>query len=168
MNNDWHGGDILTCMYNDRDSAQRAYESARARGYRDDEIHMLMSDETRKRHFGELKTGNKSLEGTGVGAMTGGAIGAAVMGFLAAGTTLAIPGIGLLIAGPLAGALAGGAAGGVAGTLVGALVGAGIPETRARQYEKDIRNGGILIGVTPRSEEDARFFENEWGCRRAA
>jgi 5-methyltetrahydropteroyltriglutamate--homocysteine methyltransferase len=38
----------------------------------------------------------------------------------------------------------------------------GIPEDRAREYEEGIRNGGIVMGVRPRSDEDAEYFENEW------
>ena len=50
----------------------------------------------------------------------------------------------------------------LAGLLVGALIGWGIPEDRAKEYETGIREGGTVLGVTPRSEDDASFFENEW------
>src|SRR2546422_9888777 len=47
-----------------------------------------------------------------------------------------------------------------------ALIGAGIPEERARRYDRGIREGKIVLGVTPRSEEDAEYFEREWqSCR---
>ena len=46
--------------------------------------------------------------------------------------------------------------------VVGALVGAGIPEERAKLYEKGIDEGGIVLGVTPRTDEDADYFEREW------
>jgi hypothetical protein len=155
---------MVTGMFRDRESAERAYGRLSERGYREDDVHVMMSDETRKKHFKDKdsKLGNKALEGTGVGAVTGGAIGATLMGIIAAGTSLAVPGVGLVIAGPLAGALAGGAAGGAAGSLVGALVGAGIPEDEAKRYERDIKDGGILMGVNPRSDDDRRFFEQEW------
>ena len=77
-----------------------------------------------------------------------------------------MPGIGLIAMGPLAAALAGAATGGVAGGLVGALIGWGIPEERAREYEKGIREGGIVMGVTPRSAEDAEYFDQEWRRHR--
>jgi len=68
--------------------------------------------------------------------------------------------------GTIAAALAGGAAGAVGGGIVGALIGAGIPEERARRYDRGIREGKIVLGVTPRSEEDAEYFEREWqSCR---
>ena len=65
-----------------------------------------------------------------------------------------MPGLGLVIAGPIVAALAGLGAGGAAGGLIGALVGAVIPEHRAKVYETEIRGGGILIGVEARSDKD--------------
>lgn len=43
-----------------------------------------------------------------------------------------------------------------------ALLGMGIPEDRAVYYQAGINEGGIILGVCPRSEEDARYFEREW------
>ena len=80
----------------------------------------------------------------------------------AIGTTIGLPGLGLLVAGPLAAALAGAGAGGLTGGLIGGLIGAGIPEERAKVYDEGVRNGGIVMGVTPRNDEDAAYFENEW------
>lgn len=159
---------IMTSSFRDRESAERAYNSIAARGYKPDEIHVLMSDDTRKRLFAKdkdgvkIETGNKALEGAGVGGAVGGAVGATLVGIAAAAAALTIPGLGLVIAGPLAGALAGGAAGATAGGLVGMLVGAGIPEERAKLYETDLKQGGIVLGVKPRHDEDARYFETEW------
>jgi hypothetical protein len=157
---------LMTSSFRDRESAERAYNAIAARGYKSDEIHVIMSDDTRKRLFvtdaPKTDMGNKALEGAGVGGAVGGAVGATLVGILAAASTLTFPGIGLLIAGPLAGALAGGAAGAAAGGLVGTLVGAGIPEERARVYETDLNAGGIVLGVKPRDDDDAHYFETEW------
>jgi hypothetical protein len=63
------------------------------------------------------------------------------------------------------GAGAGAVTGGGLGALIGGLIGYGIPEDRARQYDRGIREGGIVMGVTPRSRQDAEYFEREWtGC----
>jgi hypothetical protein len=150
----------------DRDSAERAYDDLRRRGYSEKEIHLLMSDETRKRHFSgkhdQTDLGNKALEGAGVGGAAGGVIGATLTAIAAAGATLAVPGVGLVIAGPLAGALAGGATGAAAGGLIGTLIGMGIPEDRAKRYERDLKEGHIVMGVNPRNDEDASYFQREW------
>ena len=42
---------------------------------------------------------------------------------------------------------------------IGALVGAGIPEHRAKVYDAGLRSGGILIGVEPKSDDDADKLE---------
>jgi hypothetical protein len=157
---------IITRVFHDRESAERAYNAIAARGYKSDDIHVIMTDETRKRLFTKGKEhtglGNKALEGGGIGGAVGGAVGATVVGIAAAASALTIPGLGLVIVGPLAGALAGGAAGATAGGIVGLLVGAGISKERAKAYEKELKEGGIVVGVKPRHEEDARYFETEW------
>jgi hypothetical protein len=48
----------------------------------------------------------------------------------------------------------------------GALIGAGIPEERVKEYEEGIKNGGIMMGVTPRTPEDAAYFEEDWKKNR--
>src|SRR5262249_13889605 len=78
---------------------------------------------------------------------------------------VAVPLLPIIAIGPLAAAVAGAAGGGTLGAIVGALVGAGIPEERAKQYQTGIDEGGIVIGVTPRSDDDADYFEREWKAR---
>ena len=157
---------FMTNSFRDRESAERAYNGIAARGYKPSEIHVLMTDETRKRLFvkGHETTamGNKALEGAGVGGAVGGVIGATVVGLAAAAAAVTVPVLGLVIIGPLAGALAGAATGATAGGIVGMMVGAGIPEERAKVYETELKNGGIVLGIKPRHDEDARFFETEW------
>lgn len=160
-------GNLLTGSFRDRQSAEQAYNRMKDRGYTDEEINIIMSDDTRKKYFDkddkkESDFGNKSLEGAGAGSAIGGTIGAAVGIIAAIGTSLAIPGLGLVIAGPIAGGLAGAGAGGLAGGIVGALVGAGIPEDRAKEYERGIKEGNIVMGVRPRSEDDANYLKEDW------
>ena len=97
-----------------------------------------------------------------IGSAIGGTAGAIIGAIAAIGTSVALPGLGLIIAGPLAAALAGAGAGGLTGGLVGALVGSGIPEEHAAEYEQGIKNGGIVMGVKPRNAEDAQYFEQEF------
>ncbi|CAN5899162.1 hypothetical protein BH11PSE12_BH11PSE12_34080 [soil metagenome] len=158
---------IVTGLFRDRDSAESAYQNLSERGYGKNDINVVMSDDTRKRYFSDshgqqTELGNKAAEGAGVGGAIGGTLGAIAAAIAAVGTTLAIPGLGLVIAGPLAAAVAGAGAGGVTGGLVGALVGWGIPEERLKHYETGIKQGGILMGVKPRSQQDASYFEDQW------
>jgi len=169
-NNDVVSSRWMTGSFNDRDSAERAYNSLRERGYTHDDVNVLMSDDARNRHFSDDDTttelGSKAMEGAGVGSAIGGTLGAIIGGIAAIGTSVLIPGLGLVIAGPLAAALAGAGAGGLTGGLVGALVGSGIPEEEAVRYETDIKNGNIVMGFKPRSDEDYSYYENEWRNNR--
>ncbi len=156
---------VMTGMFNDRDSMDRAYNSAISRGYTKDEVNLMMSDQTRDSWFADgddSALGSKALEGAGTGSAIGGTLGAIIGGIAAIGTNVLLPGLGLIVAGPLLAALAGAGAGGLTGGLVGALVGSGIPEEHAKLYEDGIKNGGAVMGITPRNDEDAAYFENEW------
>jgi len=157
---------MLTGMFSDTESAVNAYNALHERGYTKDDINLLMSDETRKKHFSgdvkETEIGTKAAEGAGKGSAIGGTLGAIAGVIAAIGTSLVIPGLGIVIAGPIAVGLAGAGAGGIAGGIIGALVGAGIPEERAKLYESGIKKGNVVLGVHPRNEEDAEYLENNW------
>ena len=160
---------LVTGLYNTPEHASRAYQDLTGRhGYKPNDVSVLMSDETRKRHFGdvkpgaEFKTGSKAAEGAGIGGATGLGVGAALGALLAAATSIAIPGVGLIVAGPIAGAIAGAGAGGATGTLLGWLIGAGIPEERARVYDEGIRGGGIVLGTRARDAAHAAELERDF------
>jgi hypothetical protein len=157
---------LVTHSFQDRDSAERAYDDILSRGYESGDVHVIMSDKTRKAHFDKDSThvdmGNKSLKGGTVGGVVGGAVGATLVGLMAAAATVTVPLVGLVIVGPLAGALAGGAAGAATGGLLGLLIGAGIPEAQAKIYERDVNNGSIVLGVNPKHDDDSKYFEKEW------
>ena len=162
---------LVTRLFPDRDSAEAAYVAAQARGYAKDDLNLVMSDETRTRHFSgagvdvETELGNKAAEGAGIGGAIGGTVGAVIAAIAAVGTTLALPGLGLVIAGPLAAAAAGAGAGAAGGGLIGALIGWNMPEERVKDYEEGIKNGGILMGLRTHNDEDAAYVENEWRNR---
>ncbi|HXG86214.1 MAG TPA: YsnF/AvaK domain-containing protein [Pyrinomonadaceae bacterium] len=159
---------IVTALFRDRQSAECAYQAISGRGYSKDDVNVIMSDETRQSQYadgaagGDTELGNKAMEGTATGAGIGGTVGAVLGAIAAIGTSIALPGLGLLIAGPLAGALVGAGAGGLTGGLIGALVGSGIPEEHAAEYETGIKSGGTVLGVNPRNAEDAAYFEREF------
>ncbi len=161
---------MLTGMFRDRESAEKAYNSVTSRGYTKDDVNLMMSDKTRNEHFVnsdvETELGSKALEGAGAGSAIGGTLGAIIGGIAAIGTNVLLPGLGLVVAGPIVAALAGAGAGGLTGGLVGALIGSGIPEEHAKVYEEGIKDGGIVMGVQPRTAEDAEYLENEWRTNR--
>lgn len=163
---------MLTGMFSDRESTENAYNALHERGYSKDDINLIMSDETRKKHYSDKndqsELGSKAAETAGTGSAIGGALGAVAGVIAAIGTSVVIPGLGLIIAGPLAAGLAGAGAGGITGGLIGALVGSGIPEDRAKIYESGINDGNVVMGVRPRNEADAEYLEQNWKSNRGS
>ena len=149
---------LVTGLFKSKVAAEAAVDAIMKRGFTRDDISVLMSDATRSKEFA-LQTRTHATDGLGIGSAVGGAVGAVLAAIAAVGTTLFLPGINLVIAGPIAAALAGAGAGGATGGLIGALIGAGIPEYRAKVYEAGIRGGGILIGVEARSDEEIDRLE---------
>ena len=126
--------------------AERAVATLTSAGFANNDISVLLADAQSSHDFAHQKN-TKAPEGTATGAATGGIIGG-TLGLLAGIGTLAIPGLGPLIAaGPLVAMLAGVGAGGAAGGLIGALVGMGIPEYEAKRYEGRVKDGGVLLSV---------------------
>jgi hypothetical protein len=149
---------LVTGLFKNRVAAEAAVDAILKRGYTRDDISVLMSDATRSKEFA-LQTRSHAADGAGIGGAVGGAVGAVLAAIVAVGTTLFLPGINLIIAGPIAAALAGAGAGAATGGVIGALIGAGIPEYRAKVYDTELRGGGILVGVEARSDEEVERLE---------
>ncbi|MES2662404.1 MAG: hypothetical protein V4629_03780 [Pseudomonadota bacterium] len=158
---------FVTGLFKDKESAENAYRLASQAGYSDSDINVVMSEDTREKYYGkhatlETEVGSKLAEGAAIGGTVGGTIGAIAAGVAAIGTALVLPGLGIWVAGPLAAAVAGAGAGGVTGGLVGALIGWGIPEDTLKEYEANVKQGDILIGVDAKSIEDKQRLESVW------
>src|SRR6266850_8132889 len=150
---------LVTGLFKNRLAAEAAVDAIIKRGYTREDISVLMSDATRSKEFA-LQTRTHAADGAGIGGAVGGVVGAVLAAIVAVGSTIFLPGINLVIAGPIAAALAGAGAGGVTGGLIGGLIGAGIPEYRAKVYESGLRSGGILLGVEARSDEEIDTLED--------
>jgi hypothetical protein len=133
---------LVTALFKSKVAAESAVDALLKRGFSRDDISVLMSDATRTKEFA-IQTRSHAADGLGIGAAAGGAVGAVLAAIAAVGTTLFLPGINLVIAGPIAAALAGAGAGG-----------------RAKVYEAGIKGGGILIGVEARSDEEVDRLED--------
>ena len=133
-------------IYVDRLAVENAVDKLKINGYRNTDISVLFPENIGTKDFAHEKH-TKAPEGATTGAGTGVVIGGA-LGWLAGIGSLAIPGVGPLIAaGPIVAALAGAGAGGTLGGIVGALVGMGIPEYEAKRYEGRVKSGSILLSV---------------------
>ncbi len=134
-------------VFRDIHTAEDAVKALRNKGFRDNEISILAKDSQGQGQgmSRDMETGSDfgGTDSIADGTTWGGALGG-VAGLLAGVGALAIPGIGPIVAaGPLAGVLSGAVTGGVAG----GLIDLGIPEERGRQYEQDLKQGGILAVI---------------------
>lgn len=158
--------DLITGLFRARQDAEKALHELEKRGYRREQVNVLMSDETR-RHFAEEaqlapSMAEKAAEGAGVGSAVGGVAGAIIASLVALAAPIVLPGVGLVVSGPLVAVLAGAGVGGLAGGILGSLVGLGIPESHAKIYDLGLREGGVLIAVQPRTAADAKAIADDW------
>lgn len=156
---------MVTAVFRDRQQSNRAYQWLLTRGYRDDDINVLMSVKTRSEFTADEKTvevGSRAAEGVATGGAIGTTVGAVAAAIAAIGTSIVVPGLGLAVAGPIAAALAGAGAGAVVGGAVGGLIGLGVPESNARAYETVLAEGGVVLGVVARNDDDIEIIKESF------
>lgn len=143
-------------VFEQKDQADSAVDMLKHEDYQADELSVIMKGAKNVIHeHGDVIP--NVAGGTLSGAATGGVLGG-VAGLLIGIGAIAIPGLGaVLIGGPIAAALgltgisaatmSGVLTGAFAGGLVGALVTIGVTEEDAREYERQINAGAILVAV---------------------
>ncbi|WP_075097795.1 general stress protein [Sandaracinus amylolyticus] len=151
---------VVSGVFSTRREAQHAVDRLVDAGFRREDVSVLMSDVTRARELDGAPPiitppSNRAAEGATAGGTIGGTLGAVVGGLAAVGS-IAIPGIGMVAAGPMVAALAGAGAGGAAGGLIGALVGLGVSENEATDIRDRIREGRIVVTVECARDRAAR------------
>lgn len=133
-------------VYSERDDVEKAVDRLRKDGFLSNDISVVFPDRDMNKEFA-LEKNTKAPEGAMAGGGTGLVLGGA-LGWLVGIGTLAIPGVGpLLAAGPIVAALAGAGVGGAVGGIAGGLIGLGLPEIEAKRYEEEIKRGRILVSV---------------------
>ena len=159
---------VITGIFTDTSSAAAAVDHLVEKGISREEISVLMSDAIHGHHV-ELETGSKMPEGATTGGVIGGTLGAILAG-VAAASTLAIPGVGILAAGPLVAAAVGLGLGAASGGLIGALVGLGIPEHEAQFFADEVKDGKIMLAVHCDSDKvtDVRKVMTDAGAKKVA
>src|SRR2546421_11753899 len=116
---------FVTGLFKTRAAAEAAVDAIIKRGYTRDDISVLMSDSTKNKEFA-VQTRSHAADGLGVGGAIGGTGCGGLGGVAAVGAAIAIPRVGVVVAGPIAGALAGAGAGGANGGGVGLLICTGV------------------------------------------
>lgn len=162
---------IITALFKNPKTAEDAYQGLINHGHKREDITFAMSENTKKlfgsTHSDTISTPHletKTTEGLGIGAAVGGSVGAIAAAIAAIGTSLVIPGLGIVVAGSLAAGLAGAGAGAATGGLLGAFIGHGIPDDQAKMLETGLKNGGVIIGVKTNSEEERKELHRKWSA----
>lgn len=137
---------VITRVYDDFTTAERARASLDTLGRGDVEISIL-GNEGMREHYGQAEPVRDNESGTATGAGIGAVAGAGA-GLLAGLGMIAIPGIGPLVAAGWLAATAVGAAGGaVVGGAVGALADIGISDSDAPIFHEAMRRGNVALTV---------------------
>ena len=154
--------------FKDLETADEAYRVLTDMGYGHDEINVVMSEATRERikkvpetvvHHDVTPTEEGSTKEVIAGTAAMSAIGA-IGGVVAAiGTTILVPGLGLIIAGPMAGIGAG------VGALIGSMYGvpiSSVGDDEETKFRSEVESGRVLLRVVPHNHTDAEFIRDKW------
>lgn len=137
--------------------AEIILQRLRAAGFSSKDISILSptldSQDSQKTAKVGIETQANLIEGVGAGAGAGGVLGG-ILAWLVGVGSLAIPGVGpLLAAGPLMAVLGGTALGAAVGGCAGIFAGLGLPEYEAKIYEHKLKEGWTLVSVNTREED---------------
>ncbi|WKK74733.2 hypothetical protein QYS49_24000 [Marivirga salinae] len=162
--------DMLTGMFQDRDSTENAYKTLQKKGYKKDQINVVMLGETLKKHFisdikhtkyGAYTTENAIVDPT---IENNESVISEVIG--ANGRSVVVRGLIIILAGPIASGISGSGASGIPGGIMGALENLGFSKESANLYEEGIKKGKIVIGVQLLNEEDDQQIENSLNTKK--
>lgn len=132
-------------LFHNKESAEQAFEAALQLGYKPDEISVIMAEESRTNYYSNDNHAEEdAAKNLAVGGVLGGTIGGTIGALIALGTNFALPGLGLVMVGPLVGA------GGVYGGLLGSLMGWGTEDNPSNPYEERLKKGEIMLLVNER------------------
>lgn len=145
---------LITGLFDNQVAAENAVFQLKQIGYQQNEINIIMKDRVVAEEVAH-ETGSRTMSDVGTGGVIGGIIGG-VLGLIWAAGTVAIPGAGLLAAGPLAAMWAGAGVGGLAGSIIGWLASLGVPEDIAPYYERCLNEGGIVVVVAAHPGDEGR------------
>jgi hypothetical protein len=153
---------LITGLFDTEAAAEQAVRELKNLGYTQDEISIIMRDRTNAEELAE-EAGTRTMSGVGTGAVIGGAIGAVLAGLLAVGS-VTIPGVAVVVAGPLAALLAGAGTGGIAGGLIGWLASIGVSHEVAPFYERGLSEGGVVVAIGCHPGDESRVRQTLFGA----
>lgn len=141
-------------LFDNYAEAQSVVSELLGSGFTQDDISVMAKESRPENVVVEYveEDGTEQVHDMAKGAGTGAAIGG-LAGLLVGLASLAIPGVGpVLAAGPLATFIAGAGIGATAGGLISGLTRLGVPEKDANFYAEGVRRGGTLVSVNAPDE----------------
>lgn len=135
-------------LFDSQDHAETAARQVRDQGLRTDDISIVAKhgDADEREHGATM--GRDVNDNISDGVVSGGVLGG-IAGLLIGAGSMVIPGLGIIAAaGPITGLLSGAVTGGI----VGGLIDLGIPESRSREYESELKRGKVLFSM--KTDED--------------
>ena len=150
---------MIAHSYDAYDHAVRVVHALEAAGVPHDDISLMSGDKDRTigtNVAGDTAADTAKATGAGTGATVGTVLGGGA-GLLAGLGSLAIPGVGPVVAaGWLIATLTGAGVGAAAGGLLGSLTGAGVDEADAKGYAEHVGRGGTLVTVRATDQDAAQ------------
>ncbi len=135
---------IAVGVFQGSEQARHAIDELESAGYSENEIGFLA-------RASAIGLEDDTLSSAATGAVEGGMLG----GMLGAAAALLIPGFGPTIAGGILLTTFGAAGiGALAGSIIGTLVSIGVPEEEAHHYQRELKNGRIIVTVKATSGYD--------------
>lgn len=152
-------------VFDDRTDAEQALQALKAAGFQPGQIDVAALH-TPEPQGVDHAVGHAAtrVDGT-TGILAGGLLGG-VTGWLLAASTVAVPGLGALVAaGALVGALGGAGIGAATGGLLGYLLDHGLTQTEASYYHERVKHGAALVIVRAEGREtDAQTIMQRHGA----
>ncbi|MGE0172641.1 MAG: hypothetical protein AB7T49_07650 [Oligoflexales bacterium] len=148
----------ITATYGTRTEAICAVEELLAEGCSKNDISLLLPESSNRKSF-YVRTGTKATKGLGIGAILGGILGAAAIGFTMVGTLIPIGISSSIASGAAIAAFAGGGMGAAMGGVLGAMIGLGAVEHEAKLVDLDPGTGGNVLLAIDAARDKKRMVE---------
>jgi hypothetical protein len=158
---------VATGLFRSREAFEYACQSIVSLGYSLTQVNVLMSDAALLEYFPEVYLDEKPTASTGgtddwwnqTSALT-----EQIIDMITTGSAFTFPQYNIFIAGPLHNWLINKVRGhgAVPSDVVELLTGEGISEGVARQFERGITEGGIVVTIEPNNKEGSERIADEW------
>jgi hypothetical protein len=148
------------CVAKTHEQAEQILSELKSINIPNRDVSVILPDPTGRVQAVSSEQHTKATEGAEAG-LAGGIVGGGILGWLVGIGSLALPGIGpLLAAGPLVAMLGGAAIGGAVGGLSGGLIGMGLTEDEVNLYLGRIRSGYSIIAVDAENADEGEKARN--------